>query len=103
MRRLRLYPPVAQVSNLLCRRLPVGRMSESRQARGLEIRQTARWEPALRNGVVRRKSPVSGISSALRAWKGSVTATEDASDVSKPKSQRTKVSLGTCPCFLLCV
>ena len=38
---------VAQVSNLLYRRLPVGRPLEGRGAGGLEIRDTAGWKPAL--------------------------------------------------------
>ena len=44
----RSYEDVAQVSNLLYRRLPVGRLSPPRRARGLEIRDTAGWKPALR-------------------------------------------------------
>jgi len=39
---------VAQVSNLLYRRLLVGRLLESARACGLEIRDTAGWKPALR-------------------------------------------------------
>ena len=38
---------VAQVSNLLYRRLPVGRLHENRMAGGLEIRDTADWKSAL--------------------------------------------------------
>ncbi|MCL4786829.1 MAG: hypothetical protein KJ070_08555 [Verrucomicrobia bacterium] len=47
-------PSVAQVSNLLCRRLPVGRAGENVArselcgSRGLEIRDTADWKSALR-------------------------------------------------------
>src|SRR6266403_95061 len=39
---------VAQVSNLLCRRLRVGRACELRSVGGLEIRDTADWKSALR-------------------------------------------------------
>src|SRR6266567_1029315 len=46
-------PEVAQVSNLLCRRLPVGRACELRSVGGLEIRDTADWKSALR-GCVRQ-------------------------------------------------
>src|SRR6266567_9183215 len=38
---------VAQVSNLLCRRLPVGKAYELPSACGLEIRDTADWKSAL--------------------------------------------------------
>src|SRR5664279_1009740 len=38
---------VAQISNLLCRRLPVGRPFEGGSGGGLEIRDTAGWKPAL--------------------------------------------------------
>src|ERR1035437_2645354 len=38
---------VAQISNLLCRRLPVGRPFDGRSGGGLEIRDTAGWKPAL--------------------------------------------------------
>ena len=38
---------VAQVSNLLYRRLPVGKPVDRRHACGLEIRDTAGWKPAL--------------------------------------------------------
>src|SRR5450830_1228991 len=65
-----LYPPdghclVAQVSNLLYRRLPVGRAcdlgsattlsgaSAIRTASGLEIRDTADWKSALQRGRIR--------------------------------------------------
>ncbi len=47
---------VAQVSNLLYRRLPAGRATETRsppewtRGCGLEIRDTAGWKPALRHG-----------------------------------------------------
>src|SRR6266436_1627550 len=42
---------VAQVSNLLCRRLPVGRACKLRSAGGLEIRDTADWKSALRGSM----------------------------------------------------
>ncbi|MBI4324511.1 MAG: hypothetical protein HY674_04535 [Chloroflexi bacterium] len=38
---------VAQVSNLLYRRLPVGRASALSHVSGLEIRATADWKSAL--------------------------------------------------------
>jgi hypothetical protein len=41
---------VAQISNLLYRRLPVGGPSGDTVACGLEIRDTAGWKPALRPG-----------------------------------------------------
>ena len=44
----RNYDDVAQVSNLLYRRLPVGTPLVRRGACGLEIRDTAGWKPALR-------------------------------------------------------
>jgi len=42
---------VAQVSNLLYRRLPVGRLHLLRRICGLEIRDTADWKSALRPAV----------------------------------------------------
>ena len=42
------YTPVAQFSNLLYRRLPVGSVLARWRACGLEIRDTAGWKPALR-------------------------------------------------------
>src|SRR5208337_18142 len=38
---------VAQISNLLCRRLPVGRLCLLGRLCGLEIRDTADWKSAL--------------------------------------------------------
>jgi hypothetical protein len=51
MHRERYWAPeghVAQVSNLLYRRLPVGRLDPLGRVCGLEIRDTASWKPALR-------------------------------------------------------
>ena len=42
---------VAQVSNLLCRRLPVGKACEFSSACGLKIRDTADWKSALRDFI----------------------------------------------------
>ena len=47
-RRWRATVLVAQISNLLYRRLPVGRPPEVSSACGLEIRDTADWKSALR-------------------------------------------------------
>jgi hypothetical protein len=53
---------VAQVSNLLCRRLPVGRPSAKPAASkicgvcGLEIRDTADWKSALRSPCSRQNA-----------------------------------------------
>ncbi len=57
---------VAQISNLLYRRLPVGRPSGRRGADGLEIRDTAGWKPALlclglRRAALYRRLPVSRL------------------------------------------
>jgi len=61
-------PEVAQVSNLLCRRLPVGRACELRSVGGLEIRDTADWKSALR-GCLRQDACKVQNDPALRfAW-----------------------------------
>ncbi len=56
---------VAQVSNLLYRRLPVGRLCLLGSICGLEIRDTAGWKPALRLPVG-KTSETSGLRSI--AW-----------------------------------
>src|SRR5712691_11457244 len=58
-------PEVAQVSNLLYRRLPVGRACELRSVGGLEIRDTADWKSALRGCVRQDACKVQGKPHAL--------------------------------------
>src|SRR5437867_12767428 len=61
--------PVAQVSNLLYRRFPIGRTfreparSNTCSARGLEIRDTADWKSALRSDP--RRASVAQVSNLL--------------------------------------
>jgi hypothetical protein len=47
---------VAQVSNLLCRRLPVGHAQTRLIAGGLEIRDTADWKSALQVAAYRTQN-----------------------------------------------
>ncbi|MBI5385839.1 MAG: hydrogenase maturation protease [Verrucomicrobia bacterium] len=54
-----LLADVAQTSSLLYRRLPVGQSSEVRTASGLEIRDTAEWNSALRLPAAERTSRIS--------------------------------------------
>ena len=63
-----IEPFVARVSNLLCRRLPVGRVFAVRDASGLEIRDTADWKSALRP---RRRSAyeISGVAEIIHRMK----------------------------------
>ncbi len=71
---------VAQISNLLYRRLPVGRPFDRREGCGLEIRDTADWKPALlwlrrRRAALYRRLPVGRVSkpsSASADWKSAI-------------------------------
>ena len=57
-----LRASVAEVSNLLCRRLPVGRLYPPGRICGLEIRDTADWKSALRPPVGETRE-ISGLGS----------------------------------------
>jgi len=59
---------VAQVSNLLYRRLPVGRLHLPGRICGLEIRDTADWKSALRLSVSETRETSGLMAERSAAW-----------------------------------